>query len=113
VTLVVGFKIMRHCPHCNRRISLWRLFTAFRWTPYLCPHCEGYSEIPWLSRLWCCLAGAMPMWGIGFLLLVHFSPRSVWEALPILAPAGLAGALGMGLSLAVFGRFHPVGPLRR
>ncbi len=53
------------------------------------------------------------MWGVGFLLLVHFSPRSLWEALPILAPAGLAGAVGMGLSLAVFGRFHAVGPLRR
>jgi len=104
---------MRACPHCNRPVSFWRLWSAFRWTPYCCPHCDGLSEIGLLSRLWCCLAGAMPMMVIGFLLLVHLHPRSRWEALPMVAPIGLAGSLFMGLLLALFGRFRPVGPLRR
>src|ERR1039458_7646528 len=100
---------MRPCPHCGKPVSFWRLWSSFRWTPYRCPHCDGLSEITWLSRFWCCLVGVMPIFVLGFVFLIRSSPRSKWEALLIIAAIALTATLLMGFLLARFGRFLAIG----
>ncbi|HEY0845047.1 MAG TPA: hypothetical protein VGE12_06745 [Noviherbaspirillum sp.] len=36
---------MKHCPHCNARLSFLRLLRATRWSPYVCPECHRRSRI--------------------------------------------------------------------
>jgi len=55
----------------------------------------------------------MPVFALGFFVLIHISPSSKWEAIPEIVPFALAGSMGMGFLLARFGRFRPVGVLKQ
>jgi hypothetical protein len=55
----------------------------------------------------------MPIAALGFFVLIHFSPSSKWEAVPVIVPFALAASMSMGLLLARFGQFRPISLLKQ
>ena len=99
---------MKKCPHCRAPIQFWKLWSAGRWTPYLCPKCLNYSHVGFLSRLFCALLGPLPVCGLLVYTLLHFDvSRPI--AILIIIPTALVGSLLMGFLLAMFATFTPMG----